>query len=530
MNKKGYYVTTPIYYPSGNLHIGHAYSTTIADVLKRVELKLGNQAYFLTGSDEHGQKIQEKAQEAKISEIEYLNKNVDEFKKLWKILKIDYNQFIRTTDPEHIKSIQKIFSKMLKNKDIYLGSYEGWYSVSDETYYPENQIVDPIRDDNKKIIGGKSPESGHQLELIKEECYFFNVKKYAKWLEETLLTQSILVPEERVNEIINSFLKDGVEDLAISRTTFNWGIKINENPRHVVYVWLDALFNYITALGYDADLSFENQTELFKKFWPADVQIVGKEIIRFHGMYWLIFLKSLELPLPKKIYAHGWIMSSGEKMSKSKGNVIDPISLSKIFGVDYLRLFLLYEYPLKNDGNFTFENFVERYNSLLANDLGNMISRTAGMVENYLDGQLHPIEFTKAEIIELDNSREKTLKEFLNLIKKLEFSQAIKKVFSLIDSANKIIDFLKPWELNKEGDTSTINELLVILHEITVDVVNMLEPIMPSLVDELKLTLQIEQKDFKFNLYKLVKVKKISKIKPIYVRTSLTDSLDKIND
>jgi methionyl-tRNA synthetase len=522
-----FYITTPIYYPSGQLHIGHAYSTIIADAQARYQKMLGKEVFFLTGTDEHGQKIQQKANDLNLKEIDFLDNNILEIKQLWKTLDIDYSKFIRTTDKKHIKTIQAIFTKLLTNGDIYLGKYSGWYSVPDESYYPINQIKDPILDADGNIVGGKSPDSDHPLQEITEDCYFFNIKKYAKWLEKTLLESNILVPQSRVSEIINSFLIGEVEDLAISRTSFDWGIKVNENPKHVVYVWLDALFNYVTALDYNPELSIDDQCELFKKFWPANVHIVGKEIIRFHGMYWPIFLKALDLPLPKKIYAHGWIMSDQGKMSKSKGNVIDPNKLVEWIDSDYLRLFLLSEYPLNSDGTFSYRNYFERYNTMLANDLGNMISRTSGMVINYLDSKIEPIEYDIPSIVKLNELRDQVHQQYHQYMPDFEYKKAVKAVFELIDQGNKLIDELKPWELNATGDISTIQQLLCLLHEISIDVVSYLLPIMPKIDVSTINILQVEKFDIN-NKYKLVNSKIFTKNKPIFSRIKIDDILKEI--
>jgi methionyl-tRNA synthetase len=522
-----FYITTPIYYPSGKLHIGHAYSTVIADAQARYQKMLGKDVFFLTGTDEHGEKIQQKAQELNLSELDYLDGNISLIKQLWSDLDIDYDKFIRTTDANHVETIQAIFTKLLESGDIYLGEYSGWYSVPDESYYPINQIKDPIHNEKGEVIGGKSPDSDHPLQQIKEECYFFNIKRYASWLEEMLLSSEMLVPKIRVSEIVNSFLAGEVEDLAISRTSFNWGISINQNPKHVVYVWLDALFNYVTALGYNPQVTFEQQSENFKKFWPANVHIVGKEIIRFHGMYWPIFLKALDLPMPEKVYAHGWIMSDQGKMSKSKGNVIDPNMLIDLLGSDYLRLFLLNEYPLNTDGVFSYRNYLERYNTLLANDLGNMISRTSGMVISYLNANLEPIGYTNDMIKDLDELRIRTNQKYHQAMPIFEYRNAVQAVFELINQGNKLIDELKPWELNANGDKNLINQLLCLLHEIIVDVVAYLVPIMPNLASQTQNILQVENFDFK-KQYKLEKTKMFVKNDPIFSRLKIDDVLKEI--
>ena len=347
-DKKTFYLTTPIYYPSGNLHIGHAYTTVASDAMIRYKKLQGFDTYFLTGTDEHGQKIQEKAKEAGVSEIEFVDKIIFGIQDLWKKLDISYDDFIRTTQPRHIKSVQKIFQKLVDNGDIYIGEYEGWYSVSDEEYFTESQLVEVYRDAEGNMIGGVAP-SGHEVELVKEESYFFRMSKYAdRLLQYYEEHPDFIQPESRKNEMINNFIKPGLEDLAVSRTSFDWGIPVPNDPKHVVYVWIDALSNYITALGYGSD-----DETLFNRYWPADVHFIGKEIVRFHTIYWPIMLMALDLPLPKKIFAHGWLLMKDGKMSKSKGNVVDPNTLIERYGLDALRYYLLREVPFGSDGIFT---------------------------------------------------------------------------------------------------------------------------------------------------------------------------------
>ncbi|HAO5949512.1 TPA: methionine--tRNA ligase, partial [Listeria monocytogenes] len=381
--KNTFYITTPIYYPSGKAHIGHAYTTVAGDAMARYKRLKGYDVFYLTGTDEHGQKIQAKAKERGISEQEYVDEIAEGFQELWKKLEISNTDFIRTTQDRHKTSVEKIFKQLLEQGDIYLGEYEGWYSVSDEEYFTETQLEEVYKDENGKVIGGKAP-SGNEVELVKEESYFFRMSKYADRLVEYYNSHpEFILPESRKNEMINNFIKPGLEDLAVSRTTFDWGIKVPGNPKHVVYVWIDALSNYITALGYNTD----NDTK-FQKYWPADVQIVGKEIVRFHTIYWPIMLMALDLPLPKMVFGHGWILMKDGKMSKSKGNVVDPYMLIDRYGLDALRYYLLREVPFGSDGLFTPEDFVDRVNFDLANDLGNLLNRTVAMINKYFDGEI----------------------------------------------------------------------------------------------------------------------------------------------
>ncbi|HBE8268166.1 TPA: methionine--tRNA ligase [Staphylococcus aureus] len=446
MAKETFYITTPIYYPSGNLHIGHAYSTVAGDVIARYKRMQGYDVRYLTGTDEHGQKIQEKAQKAGKTEIEYLDEMIAGIKQLWAKLEISNDDFIRTTEERHKHVVEQVFERLLKQGDIYLGEYEGWYSVPDETYYTESQLVDP-QYENGKIIGGKSPDSGHQVELVKEESYFFNISKYTdRLLEFYDQNPDFIQPPSRKNEMINNFIKPGLADLAVSRTSFNWGVHVPSNPKHVVYVWIDALVNYISALGYLSD-----DESLFNKYWPADIHLMAKEIVRFHSIIWPILLMALDLPLPKKVFAHGWILMKDGKMSKSKGNVVDPNILIDRYGLDATRYYLMRELPFGSDGVFTPEAFVERTNFDLANDLGNLVNRTISMINKYFDGELPAYQ---GPLHELDEEMEamalETVKSYTESMESLQFSVVLSTVWKFISRTNKYIDETTPWVLAKD--------------------------------------------------------------------------------
>lgn len=437
-NTKSFYITTPIYYPSGKFHIGTAYTTVASDAMARYKRLRGYDVRFLTGMDEHGQKIQEKAQEASLAPQEYVDGIAEAAKKIWNLMDISHDDFIRTTETRHKEGVKKIFQTFLDNGDIYKGEYEGWYCTPDETFFTESQLEN-----------GNCPDCGRAVHKVKEESYFFNMKKYAdrliQYYEDNL---EFIEPESRKNEMINNFLKPGLEDLSVSRTSFDWGVKVPGDDKHVIYVWVDALSNYITSLGYRSD-----DDSLFNKFWPADVHVVGKDIVRFHTIYWPIFLMALNLPLPKKIFAHGFIMMKDGKMSKSKGNVVQPEMLVERYGLDATRYFLLRELPFGADGVFSPEAFVERTNFDLANDLGNLLNRTVSMMNKYFDGVI-PVEGN--EPTEFDTALQQQAKDVIEKYEvnmdRMQFSMVLSDVWSLISRSNKYIDETQPWVLAKSGD------------------------------------------------------------------------------
>lgn len=448
MGKNTYYITTPIYYPSDNFHIGHCYTTVIADALARYKRLKGYDVFFLTGSDEHGQKIEERAKKKGCTPKEFVDPIIDNAKDLWKSLDISYNKFIRTTDPEHVECVQKVFKQLYDQGDIYKGTYEGWYCTPCESFWTESQLKD-----------GKCPDCGREVKLTKENAYFLKLSKYQKQLEEYLEGhKDLMQPVTRYNEMYNNFLKPGLKDLCVSRSSVKWGIPVTFDPEQTVYVWVDALTNYISALGYKTD-----DESLFEKYWPADLHLVGKEIFRFHTIIWPIMLIALGLPLPKKVYGHGWLTMGGDKISKSKGNFKDPRLFIEDYGVDTIRYFLLSEVPFGSDGNFSELLMVERRNSDLCNVLGNLVNRTISMANKYFGGKVSKItNITELdnEVINYLNSMDKDVDEKLE---SLNAPAALADIFSRLNRLNKYIDETEPWKLAKLEDKSRLNDVLYVI-------------------------------------------------------------------
>ena len=523
MSDKKFYITTPIYYPSEKLHIGHAYCTTATDTMARYKRMQGYDVMFLTGTDEHGQKIEDTAKAAGVTPKEYVDRIVEGEKgvlDLWKLMNISNDRFIRTTDDYHVAAVQKIFKAMYDKGDIYKGTYKGKYCKPCESFWTDSQLVD-----------GKCPDCGREVVDAEEEAYFFRASKYADRICDLLTNTDFLQPRSRVNEMINNFIKcdGGLQDLCVSRTTFDWGVQVDFDPKHVVYVWLDALFNYMTALGYQNDKYND-----LDKFWPADIHVVGKEIVRFHAIYWPAFLMSLDLPLPKKVYGHGWLNFNGEKMSKSKGNVIDPYMLSERYGVDALRFFLLRTFPFGSDGNFTNELLIQTINTDLANDLGNLVSRSTAMSDRYFGGDLTTGGKHEPLDDELKALADEVVGKYEAAMEQMQFSVALGEAFRLISRANKYIDETMPWTLAKdEANKPRLLSVMKNLCEAIRVAAILISPVMPSTAQSIFDTLGVPEAGRTFEAVSYESGSdcfwKTTTAAPLFPRIDMEKEIDELN-
>lgn len=513
-----FYITTPIYYPSGKFHIGTAYTTILADVLARYNRQKGKEVRFLTGLDEHGEKIQKKAEEAGITPQEYVDKMAESAKELWKKLNITNDDFIRTTDERHILSVSKAFEILYNQGDIYLGKYKGKYCVPCETFYTESQLVD-----------GKCPSCNRDVKEVEEETYFFNMKKYEERLKEFYKENpDFLVPITKKNEIMNSFVNVGIEDLCISRTTFNWGIPVPNDPKHVMYVWLDALLNYVTALGYLSD-----DESLLNKFWPADVQIIGKDILRFHAIYWPIFLMALNLPTPKKLFVHDFIMMRDGKMSKSKGNTIYPDILADAYGVDAVRYTILKSLPYGQDGEFTPESFIEKYNTDLCNDLGNLVNRTVAMINKY-QGGIIKLPKTKTQFDdELNNFINTEIELYEKEMENINIQNAISHILNIVSRTNKYIDETSPWVLYKEEKMDELESVMYNLYEAIRRAAILFVPFIPETSKKIFNQMGLKENQTTYNTLKEINLennKVIEKGIPLFERLDASVEVERLKE
>ncbi|MCE2224286.1 methionine--tRNA ligase [Streptococcus thermophilus] len=527
---KTFYITTPIYYPSGKLHIGSAYTTIACDVLARYKRMMNYDVFYLTGLDEHGQKIQQRAEEAGITPQEYVDSMAVGVKDLWQLLDISYDKFIRTTDDYHEKVVAQVFERLLEKGDIYLGEYSGWYSVSDEEFFTESQLAEVYRDEEGNVIGGVAP-SGHEVELVSEESYFFKLSNYADRLTSFYKEHpEFIQPDGRMNEMLKNFIEPGLEDLAVSRTTFSWGVKVPSDPKHVVYVWIDALINYITALGYG-----QNEHGNFDLFWQNDknheiIHMIGKDILRFHSIYWPIILMALDLPLPTRLVAHGWFVMKDGKMSKSKGNVIYPEMLVERFGLDPLRYYLMRSLPVGSDGTFTPEDYLARINYELANDLGNLLNRTVAMINKYFDGQVPAyIENVTDYDADLAKVVAENIEEFHKQMNAVDFPRALDAVWNIISRTNKYIDETAPWLLAKEdGDEEQLRAVMAHLAASLRVVAHLIQPFMMStsnaIMEQLGLPVVFDLENLELSGFP-ENVTVISKGTPIFPRLDMDEEI-----